>query len=781
MDNLLWLGQIQPSERSEVGDKAFDLNEVVRRGNPVAPGFVVSARTLPTWFGVGDWQEPLLADLLDSSFHLNIDDADELQTIAQNIRHEILTAQLPPDWENKLRSAARFDGATTLILRPSVCVDVGSRSGEVPNLSPLLESHLCANQPEELVFALKHTWAELFRARSLFCTQRHNISLKQVRFAVLVQPLGRTIASGVVEANSTHFQIRSTFGGNGAIACTEVVPDSYQIDRMTGRVQTRQLGRKTYAYEGTEIGWASYPLDEERQMQYALSDATLESLIELAQKLTIDLTPHFQSSHFQLEWMFGDLGEFDPESESERPSLWLTRVRPLKKLQDSRPLNISPPVPRQSPSNRSVLSGIAASGGVVVAPAIVIDRAADFPQEIPPSQILVATTISPDWLPQIRQVAGVVTEQGGTTSHGAILARELGIPAVVGVTNATELLQTGEWIQIDGNRAEIDLMSEPPQTDVDRTQPPELGNFADIPIATQLWVNLSQPSSIERAMGLPVDGVGLIRGELMVLETFGDADDLNSQQWGQRQTEAIEKLATSLSQFARSFTPRPIFYRACNREYSIEDDRRSNPALGMQGTFAYQLDSRFFDLELEAISRVRKAGYSNLHLLLPFVRTVEEFEFCRTRAERARLLPDPSFELWIMAEVPSVIFLLPDFVRAGVRGISIGSNDLTQLVLAADRESPGMARVFEARHPAVMRAMQQLVETANDLGIPCSICGDAPVQFPEIVERLVEWGITSISVPPNVVNAAYREIARAERRLLLQASRRQLAEDSGKG
>jgi pyruvate,water dikinase len=197
----------------------------------------------------------------------------------------------------------------------------------------------------------------------------------------------------------------------------------------------------------------------------------------------------------------------------------------------------------------------------------------------------------------------------------------------------------------------------------------------------------------------------------------------------------------------------------------------TNPLLGQRGTFSYVKDASIFDLELEALAAMQQSGYTNIHLLLPFVRTVEEFSFCRRRVEQAGLTNVAQFQLWIMAEVPSILFLLPEFVKAGVQGISIGTNDLTQLLLGVDRDEGELAAAFDERHPVVMQAIAQIIEMARSAQIPCSICGQAPVRYPELIDSLVRWGIRSISVEPEAVEQTYTAIARAEQRLLLEAAR----------
>jgi pyruvate,water dikinase len=280
---------------------------------------------------------------------------------------------------------------------------------------------------------------------------------------------------------------------------------------------------------------------------------------------------------------------------------------------------------------------------------------------------------------------------------------------------------------------------------------------------------------------MPVDGVGLLRSELMLLEVL---QGQHPQRWlqQQREDELREILVQQLCQFAKAFAPRPVFYRSLDlRSHEFQylvggslAHPEANPMLGMRGTFSYVSNPALFDLELAALVQVQQSGYTNIRLLLPFVRTVEEFSFCRRRVEQAGLSQSPQFQLWIVAEVPSVIFLLPDYVKAGVQGISIGTNDLTQLLLGVDRDQAQMAAAFDERHPAVTQAIAQLIQMAKQAGIPCCICGQAPAQYPELIEQLVQWGIPSISVELDAVERTYHAIARAEQRLLLEAARRQL-------
>jgi len=824
VDNLYWLDQIQLSDRPFVGNKAFHLSQLLQRGYPVVPGFVVPAIAFWEFLEILGESEPLLADLPHSSFHVDLDNPRQLQQVAQQIRREITAAALPPMWISTLLTAAEVVQAPAMIFHPSLSlpskrlqVERLNVEGDAPrvanaslsnqssnlqgatqtnlqhsNLQPvtnsnlqtlgILESHICLKQPEPLALSLKRVWAQLFRARSLFYWQRNNIALQQLNLAVLVQPIWDAIASGTLLADPTEWNIQATWGLGTTLHKGEVLPDFYQLQVETGTVIASRLGSKTLAYrlrnpqessQLLESGLQAYLLNEEQQKQFALEEKYLEQLIGLCQKLTAEL-----GSAFSLEWTL-----YQTPGNSE-PQLYITQFSPQPRALNSvHSMSTQPPTPNFSPQ---LVRGLPAAAGRVTAQAQVMIGDRQNLEAMIPGRILVAQSITPEWLPWLTQAAGVVIEQGGITSHAAIIARELGIPAVVSAAYITQLIQTGEFLLLDGDQGEIQRLGRQnwgvgigdspipkPQSSIPKPQ---------FPIATQLLVNLSQRNSLERIVGLPVDGVGLLRSEVMMLDAL---ENLHPGEWLQKglKNELVARLAELIIQFAAAFAPRPVFYRSLDwrsHEFQFLAGATSplepevNPVLGLHGTLSYLNDPTYFDLELAALAQVYSYGYSNVQLMLPFVRTVEEFTFCRRRVEQAGLTENPHFQLWIMAEVPSVLFLLPDYVKAGVQGISIGSNDLTQLLLAVDRNQGQLSSTLDGRHPAVRRALKQIIEMARIAGIPCSICGQAPAQYPELIDLLVQWGITSISVEVNDVERIHNAIARAEQRLLLEAARQKI-------
>lgn len=783
MDKLYWLDQIKLQDRAKVGDKAFYLSRIMQRGYPVVPGFVVSAEILREFLENLNSSESLVADLPHSSLHLDVANWRQLQQVAGRLRQEILTATVPQDWVNTIFQAAKEWQTGCLILRPTLAVSNATPS--MKNISGLLESVFCQCEPEAIAFALKRTWSQIFRARSLLYWQRAGINLQQISLAVLVQPVENAIASGLLSANSSGWEIEATWGLGIAIGLGEVQPDVYYIEQTTGVVLEQQLGNKMLAYgvdDATPEAFSqpapnsaltpdhtclsTYIIQEAEQKQYALQEEYLQQIIALGTQLVSEL-----GKSFTIKWTIA--------GQTTSSKLYITQVS----------------FPQSVINHRHFIRGIAAAGGRVVATALVINNPQHKPEQLPKGVILVITAIAPDWLPLLHKVGGIITEQGGLTSHAAILARELGIAAVVNATSATSLIQTGERLLLDGDRGEVYRIKE--EGESGREKEMERRKMSENPlhlpispsrpvtshlpmIATQLLVNLSQSSLIEQVQSLPVDGVGLLRSELMVLNILSGQHP-NSWILGGRQAELLELWSEQIMQFARAFAPRPVFYRSLDWPQdlpSLSDNLQSSTQsmLGERGTFSYLRNPAVFELELQALATVQQAGYSNVNLLLPFVRTVEEFVFCRRKVEQALLTEVSEFQLWMMAEVPSVLFLLPEYVKAGAAGISIGTNDLTQLLLGVDREQGQLGKVFNERHPAVMSAIAQLIQMAKSAGIPCSICGQAPAIYPEIIDKLVEWGITSISVEPEAVERTYQAIARAEQRIILAAARRKLYE-----
>jgi pyruvate,water dikinase len=456
----------------------------------------------------------------------------------------------------------------------------------------------------------------------------------------------------------------------------------------------------------------------------------------------------------------------DVEFAVEGGTIFITQTRPVTTLRAAQAASANT-------AAVALVRGLGAGPGVASGRVRVLAAASDGAR-LRTGEILVAKMTSPDWVPLMRRASAIVTDAGGMTSHAAIVSRELGIPCIVGTGDATTKLADGALVTVDAARGVVlSGAAAPPaaRRALGVTTPP-------VVTATRLYVNLAEPDRAEEVAALDVDGVGLLRAEFLLLSAL---QNTHPQQMltEHRGPDFVERMAAGVEQFARAFHPRPVVYRAM--DFRSNEFRgltggdkyepvEANPMIGLRGCYRYTKQPDLFALELEALQKVR-AHYDNVHLMIPFVRTASEFRACRQLIDRSGVSADGRMQLWVMAEVPSVVTWLPEYVRLGVTGVSIGSNDLTQLVLGVDRDNEQLASLYDERDAAVLEVIRAIIERCRALGITSSICGQAPSVHPEYAEQLVRWGIDSISVTPDALERTRHNIARAEQHLVLETAR----------
>ncbi len=407
--------------------------------------------------------------------------------------------------------------------------------------------------------------------------------------------------------------------------------------------------------------------------------------------------------------------------------------------------------------------------------------------EFKDGEILVTEMTTPDWVPTMKKAKAIVTDAGGMTCHAAIVSREMGIPCITGTRVGTKVLETGREVTVDAKMGMVydGIVLEPPKQE-QRVSGDGLAGFVDPTVTgTKIFVNLGEPDLADKIAQMPVDGVGLLRMEFIVSDHVKKHPMMLIENG--HPEEFVGKLAAGLETICRAFYPRPVVLRFSDfktNEYAkLEGGEKyeggineANPLIGWRGASRYT-DPRFepaFRLEIAAVKRVRnEMGMKNLWCMIPFNRTVDEFVKIRELLRQEGLIQTEDFKLWVMAEIPSNVILADEFCKAGADGFSIGSNDLTMLILGADRDNEVLAPLFDERNLAVKRAIQSLIETAHKFGKTVSICGQAPSVYPEFAKFLVEAGIDSMSVNPDVIVHTRRSVAQIEHRVVLDAARKQ--------
>jgi pyruvate, water dikinase len=743
------------------GGKGANLGELTRAAFPVPPGFVVGA---PAYAAFVD-DSGLRDRIAERLTRLDVEQAEELQAAAADIRGLIESADLPDGLRAAIEQAYRElpgAGDEPVAVRSSATAE----DTEAASFAGMNETFLNVRGADDVVEAVRRCWASLFGARTVYYRARRGFGQADMDIAVVVQRQVEADRAGVMftidpaTGAADRVVIEASFGLGETVVSGRVTPDRYVVDKATLAVLVREVHAKTAVIEGRPGGGtARRELSPSEATRPALSDDEARALAELGARIE----RHYGAPQ-DTEWAIDAEG-----------TIWMLQSRPVTAAGGTAAL--APEL--LEAEERVLLRGLGAAPGAASGPAAVLASLAEA-TGFPDGAVLVTRMTSPDWVPLMRRAAAIATDSGGMTCHAAIVSRELGIPCVVGTQDATRTLRDGEVVTVDATRGLVlqGAVAAPVERAAERAVP-HLAGVASPVTGTALLLNLSEPSQVARAAALDVEGVGLLRAELMVIEALEGTHPRVLLEEG-RSDEFVERMAAGLAAFAAGFAPRPVTYRTIDfrtnefrglRGGERFEPEEANPMIGYRGVLRYLREPDLFALELEALLRVWDEGHRNLHLMLPFVRTEDELRRCRALVEESGLLDRAGFELWIMAEVPSVLFNLERYAGLGVAGISIGSNDLTQLLLGADRDS-GLLAELDERDPAVVAYLEELIPRARSLGLKTSICGQAPSVHPEYAELLVRAGIDAISVSVDVVDRTRRLIAAAEQRLLLDAARR---------
>jgi pyruvate,water dikinase len=431
-----------------------------------------------------------------------------------------------------------------------------------------------------------------------------------------------------------------------------------------------------------------------------------------------------------------------------------------------------------------VVKGYPASPGMHLGKAKVVQTTAEAAKLLTKGDILVTRMTNPDWVPYMKIAGSIVTDDGGVTCHAAIVSRELGIPCIVGTRDATRIMQTAQTYTVDAKSGTVFEGIVQGEVKEELEAKAVIPATATAPItATKIYVNLSIPEISDKiARDTNADGVGLLRAEHMML-SVGKHPRLIIEEGGAE--KMVESFADGIRQVAEAFHPRPVIYRFLDfkpdeflglpggEKYEREAGHVGpNPMLGYRGCFRYVKEPDIFRLECHAIRKVRdEFGLKNVWVMVPFVRTINEFRTAREIMKEEGLVRNPDFKLWIMVEVPSTVLLIDQFIEEGLDGISFGTNDLCMLVLGIDRNDSIVQEIYDERNPAVLRAMSHVIRKCREKGVTTSVCGQAPSNYPEVVEFLVREGTTSMSVNPDKVIETRHLVASIEQRIILDGFR----------
>lgn len=744
---VLWFKQIRKTDIPLVGGKGANLGEMTHAGIPVPEGFVVTAKAYFDFISSTSIKKKILTELSD----LDVDDSEKLIRASEHIKTAILEADMPEDLADEIKKYyLELCGESNKL----VAVRSSATAEDLPEASfaGQQSSFLEIKGASSVVKHVQKCWASLFEARAIFYRVTNKFSHLKVGIAVPVQLMVQSDVSGImfsinpVTNNRDELSIESGWGLGEPIVLGEITPDQYIVDKKTMKIKSRFIAPQEWQ---TTIDGKKVPVSKKYQKKQKLTN---KQIIDLA-KIGIKLEEHYK--HPQ-----------DAEYGIEDGKIRIVQTRPVTAMTERVSEDV---IIDENKMKKPILEGLAASPGIASGKVRIVKGIKEI-GKVRQGDVLVAEMTNPDYVPAMKRAVAVVTDLGGRTSHAAIVSRELGVPCIVGTEQATKILSGGEVITVDGEAGRV---YEGDLTKVVQQSKRSKVDLAKIKTATKIYVNLAEPELAKDIAKRNSDGIGLLRAEF-IMANIGTHPKKFIKDGKKR--EFVEELADGIEKFAEAFNPRPVVYRfndfKSNEYANLKGGKEfeqvePNPLIGYRGVSRYIKDNDVFEMELEAIKIVRnKKGYKNLWIMMPFVRTLQEMREVKQLVSASGLRRSGMFKFWMMVEIPSNVILLDEFIDEGIDGVSVGSNDLTMLTLGVDRDNERVADVYNEMDPAVLNSFEKIVTTCKKRKITCSMCGQAPSVYPDLVEKLVEWGITSVSVSPDVIEKTREIVYEAEKKVL---------------
>lgn len=770
--NIVWFEEVGKSDVGLVGGKGANLGEMTTAKLPIPYGFVVTSHAYFNFIKANKLQQQIHTFLTS----VNVNNPAELHQASKHAQEIIMKATMQDSLVNEIiryydqltaKEAAYFKKDNQVykkairklkhLYSPAlVAVRSSATAEDLPTASfaGQQETYLNIKGEAHLLEYVKRCWASLFTERAIYYRHEQGFDHFKVGLAAVVQRMVQSDKSGIafsidpVSNDKTKIVIEAIYGLGEYIVQGKVTPDHYEVDKRSFVILAKELKYQNVKYVKSGTENIEVRLNKEIGLSQKLTE---KEIIEVA-LLVKQIEDHYYFPQ-DIEWAI------------EGNSVFIVQSRPITTT-----ANVSAEVTSLKGAV-PFLTGAPASPGIGIGPVKIIHSPKEI-DKVKKGDVLVAPQTNPDYVPAMKKAIAIITEKGGRTSHAAIVSRELGIPAVVGAEGATTKLKNDMVVSVNGKTGEIykgSVLSEAKKIEAGETKKAHKIHYKTL---TKVYVNLAEPELASEVAKLDTDGIGLLRAEFMIANI-----GTHPKEFIKRREEHlyVRRLKSDLLKFVKPFSPRPIVYRATDfktNEYrhlkggAAYEPHEENPMIGFRGASRYIADPSEFMLELLAIRKIWEMGYTNLHLMIPFVRVPWEIIQIKEMVQKSGLMSYPQFKLLIMVEVPYCALNLEEFLKVGINGVSIGTNDLTMMLLGVDRDNQEVANIYDERNPMVEQVLEYIVKTAVKYGVTSSICGQAASDYPDIVERLVKAGITSVSVNPDAVDRTRELIYNIEKKHL---------------
>ena len=740
------------------GGKGANLGELTQAGIPVPPGFVVTAQAYEYFMDEAGINDKVMSILEET----DINDTKALQAAAEEIKKIIVESPIPDDlvmyireYYNELCQRVGEEDTDVAIRSSATAEDLPEAS-----FAGQQDTFLHVSGDEEVIEFIRKCWASLFEARAIFYREENNFEHSKVYIAVVVQKMAFADKAGVMftvnpSTGEEIALIEGSWGLGEAVVSGDVTPDNYQVDKKNNEIVNVTISDKKVMYTNDEDGTSvKIEVPEDKRKERVLSDDELIQLTEMGKTVQA----HY-GEPMDTEWAF------------EKDMLFLLQARPITTLGGAEEAADD----ASSDLGDVLVRGLGASPGMAAGTVkIVLDI--DELDKIKDGDIMVTTMTTPDMVPAMRRASGIVTDEGGVTCHASIISRELGIPCVVGTGDATAKLEENTGVTLDGKKGLVfDGISE---TKEEATVVAGTVEAAPIITVTEVKANVSMPEAAEKAAATGADGVGLLRTEHLMLTSgihpgkfIADGNE----------DELIDTIADNVQIVADAFYPKPVWYRTLDAptdefitlEGGENEPREHNPMLGWRGIRRELDQPEILKCEFRAIKKLHEKGYTNIGIMIPLSQSPEELKQAKALCSEVGFEPHKDVDFGMMVEIPAAAIMIDEYIKVGIDFVSLGTNDLTQYTLAVDRNNEFVAKHYTEEHPAVMKLIERTIRKCAEAGVTCSICGQAG-SVPHIVEKLVGYGITSVSSNTDAIADVRKTVARAEQKIILDAARKRL-------
>ncbi|MFH1376541.1 MAG: phosphoenolpyruvate synthase [Candidatus Woesearchaeota archaeon] len=766
--NIIQFKDISKNDVEIVGGKAASLGEMYNAKFPVPPGFAVTADAYKEFIQLSGLQ-PKIDKILEQT---DIEDTTQLTNSSQKIQNLILETDMPLNVRNDIKKTYEHMNVRPEVLLnqkaldfvkagrdfPFVAVRSSATAEDLPEASFAGQqaTYLNVRGVDNVIQAVHQCWASLYTGRAIYYREENGFEHSKVYISVIVQKMVNSEKAGVMFSinpatnNENEIIIEAGFGLGEAVVSGSITPDEYIVDKESLELIKKKINVQEWMImRDPNVGRNIKRELGERGKKQILNEEEIKVLATMAKKV---------------EEFYGKPQDMEFAIEGNR--VYLVQSRPVT---TQKRIAKATSGEREKFKGEAILEGMGASPGVASGPVKIVKDMSELGNVVE-GDVLVTGMTNPDMVPTMKKAVAIVTDEGGLTSHAAIVSREMGIPAIVGTKEATTKLKDGDIVTVDGaggkvygGRAEVESV------EIDDTP-------IDVETITKIKVISDLPEFAEKAAAMNVDGVGLVRLEFMIANGGIWPDQYIKEN---RKEDYVKLLYDGIGGIAKAFGDKPVWIRNSDMrtdEYtqlkgSEDQPKETDPMIGWHAIRRLLDQPEVLKAEFEAVKRLRDDGIKNVGVMLPFVIDVDEVRKAKELMREIGLEPQKDVQFGVMIETPASCWIIEELCQEGIDFVSFGTNDLTQLTLGIDRNNAKIQKQFNEMHPAVLGEMKKVIETCKKFGVTTSICGQAGSK-PEMASFLVRVGIDSISANRDAVNKIKRTVATEEKKLMLEAARR---------